>query len=250
MKTDDPRLIELLAQRFVLGTQRGAARRRFEALVKEREDARQAVGSWEERLTPLAWGLRPVKPSALLWPRICRELGISSTESETPPDTRATGKPEGGNRLAAVAAGFAVLAIVTAGGWWRSANRPPETVTETVIERVPEAVSVAVVSGDDGRALWLTRIAPASRELTVRVVDVVEQRPANDYELWALTDAGVPVSLGLLPQAGRRTLSLDDEAIAALGTSSTLAVSLEPQGGSPQPTPSGPVLYTAALLAP
>ncbi|MEX0708146.1 MAG: anti-sigma factor [Woeseia sp.] len=66
----------------------------------------------------------------------------------------------------------------------------------------------------------------------------------------ALTDAGVPVSLGLLPQSGARTLSLDDAALNALATSSTLAVSLEPLGGSPQPVPTGPVLYTAALLAP
>jgi len=143
-----------------------------------------------------------------------------------------------------------LIAIVTAGGWWRAASRPPEAVTQTIIERVPEAVSIAVVSSDEGEALWLTRIAPASRELTVRVVNDVEQRPTNDHELWALTDAGVPVSLGLLPQSGRATVTLDDAAVAALATSSTLAVSLEPPGGSPEAAPTGPVLYTAALLAP
>lgn len=243
MKLDDPQLIELLAQRFVLGTQRGAARRRFARLLAERADADRAVAWWETRLTPLAWGLEPVEPSELVWQRICRELGIGAERS-------ATKAPAGRNRWAAVAAMCAAIAIVAAGGWWRAASRPPEVVTETVIERVPAAVSVAVVSASDGRPLWLTRIAPASRELAVRVVNDVEQHPNNDYELWALTDAGVPVSLGLLPQSGRRTVALDDDAIAALASSSTLAVSLEPQGGSPQATPTGPVLYTAALLGP
>jgi anti-sigma-K factor RskA len=137
-----------------------------------------------------------------------------------------------------------------AGGWWRAAQKPPEVVTETVIERVPEEVAVALVSNEQGEPLWLTRIAQDSRELTVHVVSDVEVRPDNDYELWALTDAGVPVSLGLMPQTGERTVALGDSALDALETSSTLAVSLEPLGGSPEAVPTGPVLYTAALLAP
>jgi anti-sigma-K factor RskA len=243
MTLDDPRLIELLAQRFVLGTQRGAARQHFAALVRQRVDARQAVDYWEERLAPLAWDLAPVAPSELAWQRICRELGIRAAQT-------APGRPARGNRWAAVAAACAAFAIVAAGGWWRAAHRPPDIVTRTIVENVPEAVAVAVVSDNGGRNLWIARIAPDSRELTAQVIDGVEQRPANDYELWALTDAGIPVSLGLLPQAGRRSVALDDAAITALRSSSTVAVSLEPRGGSPEPTPTGPVLYTAALLAP
>ncbi|MDZ7769103.1 MAG: anti-sigma factor [Woeseiaceae bacterium] len=140
--------------------------------------------------------------------------------------------------------------MATGVGWWQATQQPPEIVTETVIERVPEQVAVAVVSSDAGQPLWLARIAPLSGQALVRAVNEVEARADNDYELWALTDAGVPVSLGLLPQSGARTLSLDDAALNALATSSTLAVSLEPLGGSPQPVPTGPVLYTAALLAP
>lgn len=241
MRLENPDLIELLAQRFVLGTQRGAARQRFAALAKARPNVRRAIGYWESRLTPLAWALEPVKPSDLAWQRVCRDLRI---------DRAPSGPPASGKRWPAIAAVLALVAIIAGGGWWRAVTRPPETVTKTVIERVPEAVSVAVVSSADGRPLWLTRIAPASRELTVRVVNDVERRPDNDYELWALTDAGIPVSLGILPQSGRSAVSLDDDAIAALSTSSTLAVSLEPPGGSPQATPTGPVLYTAALLAP
>lgn len=246
MTLDNPELVELLAQRYVLGTQRGAARQRFETLMKARADARRAVDYWEALLTPLAWSLDPVQPSELAWQRICRELGIGAGRSGLQPPL--IGKHS--NRWAALAAAFGAIAVITAGGWWRAANRPPDIVTETIVERVPEAVAVAVVSDSEGQALWLTRIAPDSRELTVRVVNDVEQRPDNDYELWALTDAGVPVSLGLLPQSGRRIVILDDAAIVALASSSTLAVSLEPQGGSPQATPTGPVLYTAALLAP
>lgn len=123
-------------------------------------------------------------------------------------------------------------------------------VTETVVERVPERVAVALVTDAAGEPLWLARIAPDSAELVVRTVSDVEAEPDNDYELWALTEAGVPVSLGLLPQSGQSAVPLNAAVLAAIADSSTLAVSLEPQGGSPEPVPTGPVLYTAALLTP
>jgi anti-sigma-K factor RskA len=243
MRLDSPQLIELLAQRYVLGTQRGAARRRFASLIDARVDIRSVVDHWEERLTPLAWSLEPVQPSELLWKRICGELRIGASAKRGKPDRSA-------GTWQILAAACALVAVVMAGGWWRAALKPPEVVTETVIERVPERVAVALFSNEEGVPLWLTRIAPDSGELTVLVVSDVEARPDNDYELWALTEAGIPVSLGLLPQMGRRTVALDTDALDALENSSTLAVSLEPLGGSPEPVPTGPVLTTAALLAP
>ena len=240
MRLEDPQLVELLAQRYVLGVQRGMARRRFASLIRARPEVRRRVNYWERRLTPLAWSLPPIQPSELVWQRLCRHLGIGPASSQ----------PARRDGWKSAAAMFALVAMVTAVGWWRVASRPPEVVTETVIEHVPEDVAVALVSDAAGQPLWLARIAPDSAELLVRTVNDVEARPDNDYQLWALTDAGVPVSLGLLPQTGQRSVSLSDAALAAIADSSTVAVSLEPQGGSPESTPTGPVLYTAALLAP
>ncbi len=242
MRLESAELIELLAQRYVVGTQHGLARRRFEALIEERNDVRKAVNRWEERLTPLAWNLEPVMPSDLLWQRLARELGIGGAASQRP-------RVSGAGLWRGAAAASALLAMFMAGGWWMAESRPPEIVQNTVIERIPEQVAVALVASEDGEPLWLTRIGKDSGEMTVRVVGDVTSQPANDYELWALTDAGVPVSLGLLPKSGVLTIALGSAARAALERSSTLAVSLEPPGGSPQPEPTGPVLYTAALLA-
>ena len=56
----------------------------------------------------------------------------------------------------------------------------------------------------------------------------------SDYELWAIGSAGVPVSLGLLPENGVAALPEPmREEVADL----TLAVSLEPAGGSPDGAP-------------
>lgn len=246
MNFGDPALVDLLAQRYVLGSQHGAARRRMTSLIQRRGDVKNAVARWEERLSPLAWRLVPIAPSELVWQRICRELGIGR-------DRSAEKAPSTAGVWTAAAASFAA-AVIMAVGWWNATQQPPEIVTETVVETVVETlvadVSVAVVVSDDGQPLWLTRITPATAELTARAIGAVDAQANNDYELWALTDAGTPVSLGLLPQTGEATLTLDPDALLALNTTSTLAVSLEPLGGSPQPTPTGPVLFTAALLAP
>src|SRR5687767_11202980 len=79
----------------------------------------------------------------------------------------------------------------------------------------------------------------------------VNDRPipaANSYELWMLPEGRAPVSLGLLPGTGNAALPLDAEALAVLAQTMTLAVSLEPAGGSPTGAPTGPVLFTAPLL--
>lgn len=240
MRMSDPALVDLLAQRYVIGTMRGAARRRFEAYAQAHFAVRRAVDAWNDRLSPLAWTLPPVQPSDLLWPRISGALGFGGGASRAP----------AAGRWAALAAALGVVALVGVGGWWQAANRPPVTVTDTVIQRVPEAVSVALVSDDKGEAIWLTSLRPQSRQVAVRVVNPPQAESQRDYQLWLLGPDGVPISLGLLPQQGEQSLRMSAAAVAALADSELVAVSLEPLGGSPEPVPTGPVLFTAALLSP
>jgi anti-sigma-K factor RskA len=64
-----------------------------------------------------------------------------------------------------------------------------------------------------------------------------------------LPDGGAPpVSLGLIPGVGNATLPLNAAQLGVLAQTMTLAVSLEPAGGSPTGLPTGPVIFTAPLL--
>ncbi|MHA7832956.1 MAG: anti-sigma factor domain-containing protein, partial [Algiphilus sp.] len=58
--------------------------------------------------------------------------------------------------------------------------------------------------------------------------------PNTDYELWWIGD-GAPVSLGVLPRSGARSVTVPAEA-AGLDTGA-LAISREPEGGAPEGTP-------------
>jgi anti-sigma-K factor RskA len=67
--------------------------------------------------------------------------------------------------------------------------------------------------------------------------------PDRDLELWVLpTGAARPVSLGVLPHAGRVVP-------VAWHGAARLLVSREPMGGSPTGQPTGPVVYQGTLAS-
>lgn len=240
MNYSEPDLLEALAQRYVLGTMSVRARRRFAEIIDSNEQARQCVLQWEERLSPMLLALDPVKPSDLVWQRIAREIKLES---------RPAAAPGRGLANTAVVAFLAIGISITGLGWWQSSLQPLEKVIETVVVSEPEAPAISVLADAQG-SYWVARIYPKSARLDIEAQTAVTARSDRDYELWTLQDDGTPVSLGLLPQAGARTLQLDAPVIEAIARSNTLAVSLEPVGGSPQAVPTGPVLYTGALYPP
>jgi anti-sigma-K factor RskA len=73
-------------------------------------------------------------------------------------------------------------------------------------------------------------------------------RATKDLELWLISPAvPAPRPLGLIAKG---TLSVDLGPLAARALASgVLAVSLEPAGGSPTGSPTGPVLYQGRILA-
>lgn len=228
-----PERLEALTHRYVLGTMSRRARRRFGRLVDESRAAEDAVLRLESQLLPMAWQLDPVQPSALLWPRIARRLHAPMPAKQA---------ESGGWRLAAGALALAVLATTL--GWWQTAQRTRTVVVETVVTDP----ATGIIAGDDGSAIWYVRLIDADKRARVSVQSPPDATTANDYQLWVLRDDGVPVSLGLLPQTGSVTLALSDEAVDGIRRGTALAVSLEPPGGSPEPVPTGPVLYTAAIV--
>lgn len=236
-------LLEPLAERYVLGVMSRRARRRFSRLFDDDARVAKRVLDLEALLLPMAWSVPSVTPSELLWQRISRQAGLDKPRPEPQSDrTRLRPWPT-------VAAAASLALAVTSVGWWQASQRPPEVVVETVVETVPLEPSVGVVADAAGSPLWVAKIYEDLARADVVVANPPEAQAANDYELWILRDDGVPVSLGLLPQSGQRSLTLDAIAIDALSRGSTIAVSLEPLGGSPQPVPTGPVLYTAPLFA-
>jgi anti-sigma-K factor RskA len=111
--------------------------------------------------------------------------------------------------------------------------------------RPPQAT--AVVATEQGATLWRVELAARGDRLEIAAVGTVSVPDARARELWALPEGAAPVSLGLLPASGRVKLALDARQRAALAAAVNVAVSDEPEGGSPTGAPTGEVLYVASL---
>ncbi len=105
----------------------------------------------------------------------------------------------------------------------------------------------SLLQADPQTIYWRVEVLGDNQELELHVQNVYDLPAGKAHELWALPEGGAPVSLGLLPQAGEQRRVLTPAQQAALAGAKQIAVSLEPEGGSPTGAPTGPVLLVAPL---
>lgn len=104
----------------------------------------------------------------------------------------------------------------------------------------PQPLLVAAIGGD------AAVFEPATGRL--RIADAPDVARGRVPQLWVIGADQTPYSLGLIGE-GDNALVLAPTDRARLVAGATLAVSAEPPGGSPKPTPTGPVVATGALRA-
>lgn len=222
MKSANRELVDRLAAEYVLGTLRGRARRRFERwLVSPQVGA--LVTAWEDRLAGLEPPLKGVTPPAAAWQGIENRLGLRKLR-RTPL-----------TRWLAVAASIALVALVSV-----FALRWTE----------PGVTQKAFIQANAQTIYWRVELLGDNEELSLHVHQVHDLPAGKSHELWVIpAGAGAaPVSLGLLPHTGDHHRVLTAAQRAALKGATTIAVSLEPEGGSPNGSPTE-VLLTAPLAA-
>lgn len=121
-----------------------------------------------------------------------------------------------------------------------------------IIARDPPRFSsgpiIAVVRDSEHHPIWAIRLARAAHEIAADSLRVELAPPDQVYQLWLLVpNSAKPRQLGLLPQSGRKQIAVTPENTRLLTGAGELVVTLEPIGGSPQSTPSGPPAFRATL---
>jgi anti-sigma-K factor RskA len=185
---------------------------------------REQIAALDQRLTGIETKLAAVEATP-------REIGAL---------TERLARMEGATRdLAATSGEMATLSDRLAGIESRlDATVPVLSHVAVLIDKYARPMMTADLDVADGRLVLRLKIKPP-RDFTDKTLEV-----------WLVPPDGAPRSLGLLPSVEGGTtvaLTLPQETAAALATSE-LAVSLEPSGGSSTGQPSGPVLFSGAVI--
>ena len=227
-----PELADRLAAEYVAGTLRGAARRRYEALLPAHATLRAATRAWQDRLMPLTLAVTPQQPSAAVWKRIEQRIqGNSAAMAQAPVGWwRQLAFWRGLSALASVAALSLAVLLASPGP-----VLPPIVV---LLSSTAPAEAGAVVP-----ASFVASISADGRAMVTKPLVNVSLQPDKVLELWSLPPSGAPRSLGLISASGATVVSQRK----VLEGTAALAVSLEAPGGSPTGAPTGPVLFVGKL---
>jgi anti-sigma-K factor RskA len=221
------RHLDALCGEYLLGTLRGRARRRFERALKDEPGVAARLAYWQRTFAPRPADTMHVQPDPKTWRRLQRELQLA--RYRTPWWRRA-------NVWRAWAAAATAALVVVVGVQLRRATVEP-----------PPLVEVARLAAKDQPPAVTAAVSPDRAWLELRAARPIEAGPAQSYELWVIpAEGGAPLSLAVLGRLDARFV-VPEAHRARLRAGATLAVSVEPAGGSPTGAPTGPVILAGKI---
>lgn len=219
--------IHELAAAYAVGALDERERGVFEAHLPGCESCSQDVREFRETAAMLAYAEEAPEPPPALRARL-----LEQARADRPAQSVVVLRPRRALRLTAVAAAAAAAVAVGLGIWAatlsnslgaeRSARaadaRTAAILADAGTQRLPLGNRGEVVRGPNGQSVMVVRDLPAAPE-------------GKTYEAWVI-DAGVPVRAGLFEGGGQQIMLLE----RPLPDGGTVAVTLEPDGGSDLPT--------------
>lgn len=223
MNYQTPERRRALAADYAIGLMPPTARKRFEHLLQDDAPLRAELARWNTHLSQLTEPLLEQPVPDHVWQAI-----VARIEPQTlhVPARRPFWSWV---RLSALAC--SLLIALTVGLLY---NRDSVQYKATLLS---------------GTAQPGLSIEAHSDYLNVRPLELAAVDGGRSLELWAIPVEGKPVSLGLIPRDGDGRIVLSQSQQQLIRIPVVLAVSLEPQGGSPTGQPTGPVLYQGPLAA-
>lgn len=265
MRYDSLELKRQLAAEYVIGTLRGAARRRFEAMLETDEEARFQRDFWEQRLAEFGQVLSPVSPPVVARAELLRLTSSPATRNPvlTPPLFGRRRR----RTVWAYAAGFATaasLALAFLVGTHYAVS--PDSSKPPRMGRSP--VAVAAVAGEAPREAWpiyaaemrmpassmgwLLSLTPDHERLIAVAADDFYQSGRAQLQLWCMVPGADPVWVGMLPSEKDQSATFVIPPSVRGREQVSFAITLEPiqpQPGTQQARkPSAPVLNESTTL--
>lgn len=215
---------QTLAAEFALGVLDQAGRAEAAKLVETEPAFAADVANWQEQLLPMADAYKEVQPPRALRRQLEGRLFAGSALQPSWRDNKTAFW-----RGLAFATSLALLVSLGINARDMLFGTPQ-----------PGALVVSLESKDSA-VRFLALYQPGDDAIRFNAVSG-EAQVGKDYELWLIEGSNAPVSLGVMPDRGQVRIALPKNLAAKMVDGTTLAVSLEPLGGSPTGAATGPVV--------
>ena len=211
-----------LAGEYTLGLLSADETAAFEARMVQDPALRALYAQWAEDVAGLTDDITPHAPPARVWQQI--EAGLFD-------DTRARGSWL--RRLTLWGGGLVAAAVLLLAVFL------PDLVERGPVPPV-DPPYVAQIAAEDGSLVVQAVYDDATGTLFVDR-EAGGAAPGRALELWLIAGEDAPVSLGVMPQDAQAILAVPDD-LRRRVAGAVLAISDEPEGGSPTGAPTGAVL--------
>jgi anti-sigma-K factor RskA len=223
---------ELLAAELAFGLIDGEEKRAAEVRLAADRNFAAAHSRWQDYAAAMFHDAGEA-PRPSVWSAI--EARLPANDLGRAMVLRSTLRWWQGGAAAACAAAL-VLGVV-------AMQKPAQVFVSVPVVQAPIAPMVAVLTGKQG--LVTVSFDPASGRMTSAASGLTLGNHVP--ELWVIPADGKPRSMGVMNAVAPAWGKVPTQAAAALSAGVTLAVSVEPVGGSPTGLPTGPVILTGKM---
>jgi anti-sigma-K factor RskA len=201
------------------------------------------VTRWEERFAPFLDEIQPVEPPAGVWARIEAALA-----SEQAPGSNVVALERRVRfwRGASIGVGAVAASLALIVGYQANREDPGIALPPPQEPAQPQPTLVASLASEETDTSLSVAYADGSLLVTpVRVAEV----PNADHQLWIIPEGGAPISIGVIEGDAPQRVRLPAELTGQFRPAATIALSREPEGGSPTGQPTGPVVAAGPLTS-
>jgi anti-sigma-K factor RskA len=228
---------ELLAAELAFGLLDAPERRAGEARLADDPAMADTYRRWLGYAAAMTIGTDEA-PRPSIWASIVAQLPANDL---LPTQARPAALRGWQASTAIAAAAAVVLAVI---GMQRG---PVSQSAPVIVQATPMAPLVAVLTGKPDKGIVTVSYDPDSGRITSAPSGI--HLAGHSAELWVIPAGQSPRSLGVIAAGVPGWTRAPARAKSALAPGATLAISIEPIGGSPTGQPTGPVILTGTISA-
>jgi anti-sigma-K factor RskA len=242
--SEDPAMnseeLDRLAGEYALGLLEGEELAQAVRLLAGDGDFRARVARWSGRFAPLLEEVEAESPPPGLWARVERAIAPAAI----------TAQPQGSNvvmlrRKVNLWRGYSAAATALAASLALFLVTRPDAPVPAP-RKTGEAL-VAMMSAEGSAAKLVATFDPARNSLIVTPTAGIQAVAGHAHELWLIPADGKPRSMGMVVPGAPHRMAVPEPMMAEMKADVTLALSVEPAGGSPSGSPTGPVIASGKL---